>query len=78
MKRRKDLLLSEEELLVRKEKDKVHKASKRAPETCEQTLHKARTEPNTSSLRRGFCTSVLFRLPVYFLVSLFILQSFSR
>ena len=60
MKHRK-ALLSEEELLVR---DKVRKASKRASETCAQ----ARTEPNTydkhkhlsSSLRRGFCTSVLF------------------
>ena len=30
-------LLSEEELLVR---DKVCKVSKRAPETCEQTLHR--------------------------------------
>ena len=39
MKHRK-ALLSEEELLVRKEKDKVHKASKRASETCEQTLHR--------------------------------------
>ena len=58
MKRRK-ALLSEEELLLTKERDKVHKASKRASETREQTLQ-ARTEPNTSSLRRGFCTSVLF------------------
>ena len=39
MKRRKPLL-SEEELLVRKERDKVRKASKRASETHEQTLHK--------------------------------------
>ena len=36
MKRRR-ALLSEEELLVMKERDKVHKASKRASETCEQT-----------------------------------------
>ena len=59
-------LLSEEELLVR---DKVCKASKRASETREQTLHmQARTKLNTydkhkhlaRSLRRGFCTSVLF------------------
>ena len=42
MKRRKALLLvlSEEELLVRKERDKVCKASKRASETHEQTLHR--------------------------------------
>ena len=62
MKRRK-ALVSEEEL------DKVRKASKKASETREQTLHmQARTEPNTydkhkqlsSSLHRGFCTSVLF------------------
>ena len=33
-------LLSEEELLVRKERDKVRKASKRASETREQTLHR--------------------------------------
>ena len=39
MKRRK-ALLSEEELLVTKERDKVHKASKRASETREQTLHR--------------------------------------
>ena len=39
MKHRK-ALLSEEELLVRKERDKVHKASKRASETREQTLHR--------------------------------------
>ena len=65
MKHRK-ALLSEEELLVR---DKVNKASKRASETHEQTLHmQARTELSTYdkhkdlsySLRRGFCTSVLF------------------
>ena len=36
MKRRK-ALLSEEELLVRKERDKVREVSKRAPETREQT-----------------------------------------
>ena len=36
LKRRKTLL-SEEELLARKEGDKVRKASKRAPETREQT-----------------------------------------
>ena len=36
MKRRK-ALLSEEELLVRKERDNVCKVSKRAPETREQT-----------------------------------------
>ena len=42
MKRRKALLLvlCEEELLVRKEKDKVHKVSKRASETREQSLHR--------------------------------------
>ena len=38
-KRRKSLLF-EEELLVRKERDKVRKASKRASETREQTLHR--------------------------------------
>ena len=32
--------LSEEELLVTKERDKVPKASKRASETREQTLHR--------------------------------------
>ena len=64
MKHRKALLLSEEELLVTKEKDKVHKVSKRASETREQTLHKAKTELNTSSLHQGFCTSVLFIFPV--------------
>ena len=37
MKHRK-ALLSKEELLVTKERDKVRKASKRAPETREQTL----------------------------------------
>ena len=40
MKRRNALLLAEEELLVTKERDKVHKVSKRASETCEQTLHR--------------------------------------
>ena len=67
MKRRKALLLvlSEEELLVTKERDKVCKASKRASETREQTSHRQlRTELNTSSLRQGFCTSVLFIFPV--------------
>ena len=39
MKRRKTLL-SEKELLVTKERDKVHKVSKRASETREQTLHR--------------------------------------
>ena len=39
MKRRK-ALLSEEELLVTKEREKVRKASKRASETREQTLHR--------------------------------------
>ena len=39
MKRRK-ALLSEEELLLRKERDKARKVSKRASETCEQTLHR--------------------------------------
>ena len=39
MKHRK-ALLSEEELLVRKERDKVRQVSKRASETCEQTLHR--------------------------------------
>ena len=33
-------LLCKEEFLVRKERDKVCKSSKRASETCEQTLHK--------------------------------------
>ena len=47
MKRRK-ALLSEEELLVMKERDKVRKASKRASETCEQTLH--RQEQNQTHL----------------------------
>ena len=39
MKHRK-ALLSEEELLVGKERDKVRKVSKRASETREQTLHR--------------------------------------
>ena len=39
MKRRK-ALLSEEELLVTKQRDKLRKASKRASETFEQTLHR--------------------------------------
>ena len=39
MKRRK-ALLSEEELLVTKQRDKRRKASKRASETCQQTLHR--------------------------------------
>ena len=47
MKRRK-ALLSEEELLVTKERDKVRKASKRASETREQTLH--RQEQNQTHL----------------------------
>ena len=68
MKRRK-ALLSEEELL-----ETINKASKRASETREQTLHmQARTEPNTydkhkhlsSSLGLGFCTSVLFIVIVF-------------
>ena len=64
MKRRKTLL-SEEELLARV-RDKVCKASKRASETREQTLHRQeqnRTHKHKhlpSSLRRGLCTSVLF------------------
>ena len=33
-------LLSEEELLVRNERDKVRKVSNRASEICEQTLHR--------------------------------------
>ena len=41
-------LLSEEELLVTKERDKVRKASKRASETREQTLH--RQEQNQTHL----------------------------
>ena len=41
-------LLSEEELLVTKERDEVRKASKRASETHEQDFAQARTEPNTS------------------------------
>ena len=40
MKRRK-ALLSEEELLVTKQRDKLCKASKRASETCQQTLHRS-------------------------------------
>ena len=47
MKRRK-ALLSEEELLVTKERNKVCKASKRASETHEQTLH--RQEQNQTHL----------------------------
>ena len=39
MKRRKALQF-EEGLLVRKEREKVHKVSKRASETREQTLHR--------------------------------------
>ena len=42
MKRRK-ALLSEEGLLVGKERDKVRKTSKRASETREQTLHRYQT-----------------------------------
>ena len=41
-------LLSEEELLVTKERDKVRKVSKRVSETCEQTLH--RQEQNRTHL----------------------------
>ena len=47
MKRRK-ALLSEEELLVMKERDEVHKVSKRASETREQALH--RQEQNQTHL----------------------------
>ena len=47
MKHRK-ALLSEEELLVTKERDKVRKASKRVSETREQTLH--RQEQNQTHL----------------------------
>ena len=47
MKRRK-ALLSEEELLVTKEREKVRKASKRASETREQALH--RREQNRTYL----------------------------
>ena len=47
MKRRK-ALLSEEELVVTKERDKVRKAGKRASETREQTLH--RQEQNRTHL----------------------------
>ena len=39
MKLRIKALLSEEELLVRKERDKICKVSKRASETFEQTIH---------------------------------------
>ena len=63
-------LLSEEELVQRQLE--VNKASKRASETREQTLHmQARTELNTYdkhkhlpySLRQGFCLhAVLFIL----------------
>ena len=38
--KRRKALLSEEELLMGKERDKVRKASKRASETREQTLHR--------------------------------------
>ena len=59
------VLLSEEELLMRKERDKVRKASKKASETREQTWHKqeqkwrihytqARTERNTSGKHESF------------------------
>ena len=47
MKHRK-ALLSEKELLVRKESDKVRKARKRASETREQTLH--RLQQNQTSM----------------------------
>ena len=40
-------LLSEEELLVTKERDKGHKASKRASETREQTLHTGQEQNQT-------------------------------
>ena len=48
-------------LLVTKEIDKIHKASKRAFET-RAVFVQTKTELNTSSLCRGFCTSVLFIL----------------
>ena len=44
----KKALLSEEELLVMKERDKVCKVSKRASETCDQTFH--RQEQNRTHL----------------------------
>ena len=51
MKHRK-AFLSEEELLVRKERDKVCKASKRASETSEQTLHRQeRNRTHMASMR---------------------------
>ena len=50
MKHRK-ALLSEEQLLVTKERDIVRKASKRASETHEQTLH--RQEHNQTHLARA-------------------------
>ena len=53
-------ILSEEELLVTKERDKVCKVSKRASENMWADFAQGRTEPNTSSLCRGFSTSVLF------------------
>ena len=46
--KRRKALLSEEDLLVTKERDKVHKASKRVSETHEQTLH--RQEQNQTHL----------------------------
>ena len=52
MKRRK-ALLSEEELLVGKERDKVRKTSKRASETREQTLHFAQTFKKITSRIRA-------------------------
>ena len=53
MKRRK-ALLSEEELL-----ETINKASKRASETREQTLHmQARTEPNTYDKHKHLSSSL--------------------
>ena len=60
MKRRK-ALLSEEELIVRKERDKVSKASKRASETCEQTLH--RQEKNQTQACSSLVSLRLFSYP---------------
>ena len=58
MKHRK-ALLSEEELLVRKERDEVHKASKRASETFEHTIYtQARTEPRASETPKPIMISV--------------------
>ena len=59
MKHRK-ALLSEEVLLVRKERDKVHKVSKRTSKKREQTLH--RQEQNRTHMASMIATLMLTHL----------------